>query len=82
MRMSKMLPICETAENEIYWKKNLEYRMLENAHKRDMKKVKPKTFFMFPLNNTNKKHINADISKSIPIALLIYEVASKGTSTY
>ena len=56
--------------------------MLENAHKRDMKKVQPTTFFMFPLNDTNKMHNNVNTSKSIPIALSIYEVASKGTSTY
>ena len=82
IRLSKTLLICEIEEKEMYWKKNLEYRILENAHKRDVKKQKPAPFFKLPLNNTKNKQNNVDISKIIPVILFVYEVVSRATSVY
>ena len=56
--------------------------MFVNAHVKDVKKHKPRTFFIFPLNNTKERHDTVDKSKIIPKVLSIYEVISKSTSTY
>ena len=82
MEILSRLPTCPIEEIDMYWKKNLEYRIFEKAHIVMLIVQNNKLSLILPLNRSINVQKIINISRIIQEKLSTYDVTSKGTSVY